>query len=177
MITPRKAPRRSLRGRTGGSQSISTASVATDPSTLEACQPIFLGVIGGPQVQRFGLIDGDAVAVPHLERSPDRERPTPTGQRLVRSGARITVSPSWARREIAKSLAAIRGAEGQEGTRLPTFKHRGARVLWLARAGRLLPQPVHDALWAAGEAMFGHDVERICRNVEGMMIWWGERDG
>ena len=145
-----------------------------DPCTLENVQPIFLGVLGGPQVERWGILpgeDGDTVAVPPLNLpAPRQPRPRAPGGQSRQGHPRM-------RKLIRDCLDHIRAARGKEGHRLPAFKHWGARALALAEIAGMNREHVEDLLMRAGEDLYADDPERYCRNIEPLIEWWRARNG
>jgi hypothetical protein len=119
-----------------------------DPSTLENVQPIYLGVIGGPEVPRFGILPGESgtVAVPAIKLPEARARPARrAGDGRTASGPRTRPDPGSRARSrragprmrklVHECLVKIRAARGQEGQRLNVFKHEAARARRLAEMG------------------------------------------
>jgi hypothetical protein len=145
-----------------------------DPCTLESIQPIFLAVVEGRQVERWGILDGpagDVVAVPAIHMPQPRRAPPPA------PGGHRRASGPHMRKLITDCLRQIDAARGHEGQRLAAFKHWGARALRLAEIAGIDRADVENLLLAAGERLYDGDSERYCRNIEPLVEWWRKQDG
>ena len=154
-----------------------------DPSTLQDVQPIYLGVTGGPQVQRFGILRGQTrtVAVPAID-LPEARRRARRARKEVKAAAERTQAARAGRlrnrnaaprmrRLVHQCLVAIRAARGQEGQRLAVFKHQAARARRLAEMGGMSLAHVDDMLLRAGAYLYEGDRERIERNIVPLLAW------
>jgi hypothetical protein len=153
-----------------------------DPATLLPCQPIFLGVTGGPQVQRFGILRGerDTAAPPQIVLPPPREvdrRPPPPPRRVPkRYGRPLRLGGGrHMARLIRECITEIRGYRSEVGQRLEVFRHQGARALALAALGGVSREQVEEMLRRAGAYVFENDPDHVQRNVEGLIEWWRAR--